>query len=161
MPSWLRIPIAGGMALANKLRKNGRVTVACSELPPVKVFYETQHGGPGDATVFVARIMVSAISVPTEKSVTVKHRTTGGRFSCRGHRRRQRSFAVSDAMRAAAAQASTATLLECKTTVGSDTAPSRVEIRSAMTQKVDADGSIPRSTNSRTSRSITGPRAVS
>ena len=119
------IPIAAGMALANKLRKNDRVTVvffgdgaSCEG-----VFYETLNMAVlwNLALVFVCENNGYAISVPTKKAISVENisqRAEG--FGLPGITVDGNDpTAVFEATREAVARARTGkgpTLLECKTT---------------------------------------------
>lgn len=119
------IPIAAGMALANKLRKNDQVTAVFfgDGATCEGVFYETLNMAVlwNLAIVFVCENNGYAISVPTKKSISVENiaqRADG--FGLPGVTVDGNDpIAVFDAMRDALERARSGkgpTLLECKTT---------------------------------------------
>lgn len=119
------LPIAAGMALANKLRKNDRVTAVFfgDGATCEGVFYETLNMAVlwNLAIVFVCENNGYAISVPTKKSISVENiaqRASG--FGLPGVTVDGNDpTAVFDAMQDAVARARSGkgpTLLECKTT---------------------------------------------
>jgi pyruvate dehydrogenase E1 component alpha subunit len=119
------IPIAAGMALANKLRKNDQVTAVFfgDGATCEGVFYETLNMAVlwNLAIVFVCENNGYAISVPTKKSISVENiaqRAAG--FGLPGVTVDGNDpFAVFEAMRDALDRARSGkgpTLLECKTT---------------------------------------------